>query len=622
MRPWRAAGAAWRGKLRDLPAAWRRGLDVLPAPWLAKLGAMPPWMLLASGIALILLLTGVGVSRRFHPERRPDARVGRRGRHVLADARRSGFPDAGPDRLARGTPRPSATPGILGSGRSRAVRGIAGSIALATGSTNPPVVASPASPAAIAQPTPYVPPSANPNPPSYTPTPTRPPSPTPTLPVYNPPASIRPTSTPTPRAYTPPTATPTPRAHTPPTATPTPRAYVPPTATPTPRAYTPPTPTPTPRANIPPAAGNPPSSRLPTPTRTPVYSSPPDEPAPEPEPTSTPVPTPDPPAGAPTPTAPPPPEPLPAAILPPLGADPGNYRLTYTAQSPDLSAVPQSAYAYIVTWPNYNEDVVNRLRGSLSGGTLTVANGLIRYEAPPGTPVPSPSPSPTATPSASATATGAATPTGTRTGTATATTPTGTPSPTATPTPTPTATPWPGLCKEQAVGAATDWLRRHNLLPSDVDTGRVTCPIPGETVVTFHPSQPNGYTLGHIPGDPAIVVTFGQDGVARELRHRWPESVLPLPQPARLRPAGAAWADARAGAGYVEIDWAAPAGAPSETVFTATAKRVSIGWATGTADDGTVYLVPVYVFEGTVTLDGGARPAPFRHYVPALAEGQ
>ncbi len=84
MRPWRAAGAAWRGKLRDLPAAWRRGLDVLPAPWLAKLGAMPPWMLLASGIALILLLTGVGVSRRFHPERRPDARVGRRGRPVGA----------------------------------------------------------------------------------------------------------------------------------------------------------------------------------------------------------------------------------------------------------------------------------------------------------------------------------------------------------------------------------------------------------------------------------------------------------------------------------------------------------------------------------------------------------
>ena len=65
-----------------------------------------------------------------------------------------------------------------------------------------------------------------------------------------------------------------------------------------------------------------------------------------------------------------------------------------------------------------------------------------------------------------------------------------------------------------------------------------------------------------------------------------------------------------------------PANLPPNTIYkgAATVTSVSVSWRLATAN-GTNYLVPLYVFEGTVTLQNPApgqdKPLPFRVYVQA-----
>ena len=122
-------------------------------------------------------------------------------------------------------------------------------------------------------------------------------------------------------------------------------------------------------------------------------------------------------------------------------------------------------------------------------------------------------------------------------------------------------------------------------------------------------------------GDPAVTVQLGVDGSVRQVDHRWPEEIQK--SPAQLRGAQAAWADALANKGYLEVDQTVPANLPPNTVYkgAATVTGVSVSWRLATAN-GTNYLVPLYVFEGTVTLQNPApgqdKPLPFRVYVQAM----
>ncbi len=370
-----------------------------------------------------------------------------------------------------------------------------------------------------------------------------------------------------------------------------------------------PTPTPTRPAAVPtptptrPAAVNPPPVVPPAPTPTPP-------PAVAPNPTPTPPPAP----ATPTPTVAPSPTPspeFPTVALPDADARPYRYNLTYT-RNDNLGAVPPSENGYTVTWRSYSAEDVAALKDALElrgpveqtdegfrvtdPGTLIVsnaANGLIRYVAPGVTPTSAPG----------AGGTEGSTPT-IRGGTASRGAAGA------------TRTPAPALTDAAALAAAKTWLDEKGLpLPADAGEGRVTRPVAGQVAVTFNPRQPAGPFLG----DPAIVVVFdAASGAVREASYRWPSGIAD-PTLIRLRPVAAAWADVQAGKGHAEVESPVPANTPPGTAFRGAARATTarIGWTLATNDDGTSYLLPIYVFEGAATLEGQSRPAPFRVFIPA-----
>lgn len=362
-------------------------------------------------------------------------------------------------------------------------------------------------------------------------------------------------------------------------------------------------PTPVPPYNPPdygPPVYNPPSSSYWDPTPTPyIYIPPPiTEATPLVTPTSIP-------AGA-----------LPTVALPADDTRAYRYELAYT-RSDDLGGIPPSEYFYVITWRSYSADEVMALKDAfgLRGpveptdegfqvsdpGLLIVsnaANGLIRYFAPGVTPTPTPGNGATAPPTPIPTATANATVT--RAGTPGATRPTGA-----------------EITDDAALAVAKAWLEEKGLeVPENARDGRVTRPVAGQVAVAFYPREPGGPILG----DPAIVVTLdAATGAVRELRYLWPSGIT-QPTLIRLRPVTDAWAEVQAGKGYVEVDAPVAANTPPGTVFkgAAQATQARAGWTLATADDGTSYLLPVYVFEGEVTLEGQSGPVPFRVYIPAL----
>lgn len=354
-----------------------------------------------------------------------------------------------------------------------------------------------------------------------------------------------------------------------------------------------------------------------------------------------PTPTPRPPVIAPTATiAPTPPPSLPAATLPGPGSRTYSYKFTYSRDGAFIQ--PTDAQAWIVTWRTFTIADANNLKAALGmtgaveqvgggfritgPGTLLLNNtlGTISYTAPTtaakgalevqalptittigtptvtGTPVASPNPStaPSSAPSAVPQAT--STPSGT----------TRPIEPSATPTPT------TQLSDQAAIAAAREWLSKAGLMSANADPGLVTRPTPGQIVVTFHPQTPGSL----IPQDPMIQVKLAADGTVREVYHRWPTKLEP--REVALRDVNVAWSEVVAGGGYLEVFQTVPADLPANTVFTGNAvvTKVSIGWAPGTTGT-TNYLVPLYVFEGTVTLTNppAGQPAavPFRVYIAA-----
>jgi hypothetical protein len=151
----------------------------------------------------------------------------------------------------------------------------------------------------------------------------------------------------------------------------------------------------------------------------------------------------------------------------------------------------------------------------------------------------------------------------------------------------------------------------------------VTRPTSEQVVVTFHPTQGFQPTQQEISilGEPGITVKLGANGAVREVFYRWFKN--PDPRQVPLRGAAAAWAEAQAGKGYLEVDQTVPATLPANTVYrgAATVTKVSIGLRNATDASGTVYLVPIYIFEGTVALEnpapGQTGPFTFRLYIQA-----
>ncbi len=334
---------------------------------------------------------------------------------------------------------------------------------------------------------------------------------------------------------------------------------------------------------------------------------------------------------APTPT----PVALPAAVLPGPGSRTYSYELTYT-QNADLTAIPQSDFAYAATYKTYTAGDAATLKAALGltgqieqtgdgfritgPGTLIISNttGSLTYTAAAGASEPqlqalaSPTRAPI-NPATEATATPVP-----------STAPGASPAPSMSPapgrgtgTPAPSATPTPAkLTDEAAIAAAKKTMTAYGLLPTGIDAGRVTRPTPDQVLVTFHPASPGSL----VPQDPMVRVVLGQDGTVKSFYSRWPTALTA--QPALLRDPNIAWAAIAAGSGYLEVDQTIPNDLPANTVFrgAATVTKVSLGWAPG-ATGTTNYLIPLYVFEGTVTLinppTGQPATVPFRVYIGA-----
>ena len=332
---------------------------------------------------------------------------------------------------------------------------------------------------------------------------------------------------------------------------------------------------------------------------------------------------------------------LPAAVLPGPGSRTYSYELTYT-QNADLTVIPQSDFAYGATYKTYTAGDAATLKAALGltglieqtgdgfritgPGTLIISNttGSLTYTAATGasepqlqalasptrapinpateataTPVPSTAPSSSPAPSTSAA-------------------PSTSPAPgRSTATPAPSATPAPArLTDEAAIAAAKKTMTAYGLLPTGIDAGRVTRPTPDQVLVTFHPASPGSL----VPQDPMVRVVLGQDGTMKSFYSRWPTALTA--QPTLLRDPTIAWAAIAAGSGYLEVDQTIPNDLPANTVFrgAATVTKVGLGWAPG-ATGTTNYLIPLYVFEGTVTLinppAGQPATVPFRVYIGA-----
>lgn len=337
---------------------------------------------------------------------------------------------------------------------------------------------------------------------------------------------------------------------------------------------------------------------------------------------------------APTPT----PVPLPIAVLPGPGSRTYSYNFTYT-QNADLTAVPQSDFAYGATYKTYTAGDAATLKAALGltgqieqtgdgfritgPGTLIISNttGSLTYTAASGASAPQlqalalPTRAPI-TPITEASVTPAA-----------STAPSSSPAPSASPapgrgtgTPAPSGTPTaPKLTDEAAIAAAKKVLTAYGLLPTGIDAGRVTRPTADQVVVTFHPAQPGSL----IPQDPMVRVVLAPDGTMKSFYERWPTALTA--QPTLLRDPNVAWAEIATGGGYLEVDQTIPSDLPANTIFrgAATVTKVSLGWAPG-ATGTTNYLVPLYVFEGTVTLinppTGQPATIPFRVYVSATQQ--
>lgn len=549
--------------------------------FLERLGGVSRSTMLIFGLAALLLLASIGIvgatlARRGAPERIPGGPTPT-GFVAIVETplptplaaintptpRPLATTQSGPSPTVRPTARVTRTvltTTALGAGQGAGARGLAGSMAITLGGTLPPAEVA-------AAPVPIEP----------IPTQTPPPQPIPTQP----------------RVVAPPVA---------PVPIPQPSGSAGSGSTSGGSVYTPPTPTP--------------------------YVAPPLRPLPT---------VAIPPTVVPTPT----PAPLPAAVLPGPGSRTYTYNLTYT-QNADLAALPGSDFAYITTYKTYTAGDAATLKAALglsgpieqtgdgfriSGpGTLIISNttGSLTFTAAaaagangPGlTALASPTRSPitpvvevTATPSASIMPTSIVLP-------ATPSTAPGSPTGTPVPGTTPTA---PKLSDEAAIAAAKKYLAGYDLLPTGTDKGRVTRPLADQVIVTFHPVQPGSL----IPQDPMVRVTLTTDGTLRGFYHRWPTSLTA--RPALLRDPNIAWAEITNGGGYLEVDQTIPSDLPADTVFrgAATVTKASLGWAPGTTGT-TSYLIPLYVFEGTVKLTnpptGQPDTVPFRIYIAATQQ--
>lgn len=167
-----------------------------------------------------------------------------------------------------------------------------------------------------------------------------------------------------------------------------------------------------------------------------------------------------------------------------------------------------------------------------------------------------------------------------------------------------------------AVDLAREWLRTTALLPTDLGNGKVVSRVE-ETkrlMVQFAPATPDNV----LSATPSITVTEGPAGQILEAAIRWAH--VTRVDVYQLMPAKQAWQIVQSGVAYVETDLTSAKVAPGSVVKgRATYNGVGIAYASSGAQGSNQFLQPIYVFSGTLTVEGATGTYPIKAYVPALS---
>lgn len=167
-----------------------------------------------------------------------------------------------------------------------------------------------------------------------------------------------------------------------------------------------------------------------------------------------------------------------------------------------------------------------------------------------------------------------------------------------------------------AIDQAREWLRTAGLLPSDLGNGTVVSRLDDakRLTVQFAPATPNNV----LSATPSITVTEGPGGQILESSIRWAH--VTRADVYQLMPAKQAWQIVQSGVAYVEVDLSSTKIAAGSVVTgRATYNSVTIAYASSGAQGSDQFLQPVYVFAGTLTVEGESGTYPIKTYVAALS---
>ncbi len=169
---------------------------------------------------------------------------------------------------------------------------------------------------------------------------------------------------------------------------------------------------------------------------------------------------------------------------------------------------------------------------------------------------------------------------------------------------------------EDAITFARDWLRTAGLLPNSADEGRVVARSEEtqRVIVQFLPLEPQGLIAAY----PSALVTEGPGGFVVESSIRWPS--IERADLYQLRDANEAWQEIVSGQAFLDIQL--PEGVADDQGVVrgdATYSQVEIGYTTAGLPGGSQYLVPIYIFSGRFTPEGGGESFRIKAYVSGVA---
>jgi hypothetical protein len=172
---------------------------------------------------------------------------------------------------------------------------------------------------------------------------------------------------------------------------------------------------------------------------------------------------------------------------------------------------------------------------------------------------------------------------------------------------------------EQALAYAREWLRQTGTLPADAGTGMVVERVedPPRIFVAIKPVQPENLMAAY----PNITVILGPNAQVLEASFRWYD--LQVADIYALLPATTAWQEVAERRSFVEATIPADFADPGATIRgRATYTSVIVSYTTSGLVGEEQYLQPVYIFQGTVQLEGSEETISISAFVPALINSQ